>query len=252
MKQPYSFSTGDPSYLVAASTSGRVKPTALTVSNGSVGGFFAVRRFMAHKADSNHSRGGQSPSTVDSHRSTASASHRAARFTQKTHEPVLERPDQVFGSKALDDVCLREPVSQSLTLRIPHDGPCLQENGHDTGSGKQQQQVSPDRTGQRGGKAGLEVNHNQAEKELPNALTFDPVTQQKVRRAKGQVPNEVRLPVEDNRCHDQKAVNGCGNQPRSCVSFRIWRHQASRKARENWKVHNCEHGRRENEEAGNA
>ena len=33
MKQPLSFSTGDPSYFGVASTSGNVSPTALTISN---------------------------------------------------------------------------------------------------------------------------------------------------------------------------------------------------------------------------
>ena len=36
-KLPPSFRTGDPSYFVAASTSGRVSPTARTGSNGSIG-----------------------------------------------------------------------------------------------------------------------------------------------------------------------------------------------------------------------
>src|SRR5438046_887048 len=37
MKQPPTFSTDDPSYFVAASTPGSVRPTVLTVSNGSAG-----------------------------------------------------------------------------------------------------------------------------------------------------------------------------------------------------------------------
>jgi hypothetical protein len=37
MKQPPTFSTGDPSYLVVASTSGSASPTVLTVSKGSAG-----------------------------------------------------------------------------------------------------------------------------------------------------------------------------------------------------------------------
>jgi hypothetical protein len=46
MKQPSSFSTGDPSYLVVASTSGNVSPTALTISNPSVGSCFFGLRFI--------------------------------------------------------------------------------------------------------------------------------------------------------------------------------------------------------------
>jgi len=44
MKAPPSFNTGDPSYLVPASTSGSASPTLLTVSKGSGGpGLFGVR-----------------------------------------------------------------------------------------------------------------------------------------------------------------------------------------------------------------
>lgn len=37
MKQPPTFSTGDPSYFVVASTSGSASPTVLTISNASAG-----------------------------------------------------------------------------------------------------------------------------------------------------------------------------------------------------------------------
>ena len=37
MKQPPSFSTGDPSYFVVASTSGSPSPTVVTISNASDG-----------------------------------------------------------------------------------------------------------------------------------------------------------------------------------------------------------------------
>ena len=46
MKQPFSFSTGDPSYFVVASTFGNVSPTALTISNPSVGSCFFGLRFI--------------------------------------------------------------------------------------------------------------------------------------------------------------------------------------------------------------
>src|SRR4030095_7750876 len=43
MKQPRAFSTGEPSYLIAASTSGKVSPTALTAANESAGPFVTFR-----------------------------------------------------------------------------------------------------------------------------------------------------------------------------------------------------------------
>jgi hypothetical protein len=46
MKQPPSFSTGDPSYFVVASTSGNVSPTYLTISNPSAGSRFFGLRFI--------------------------------------------------------------------------------------------------------------------------------------------------------------------------------------------------------------
>src|SRR5713226_8580143 len=48
MKQPQSFSTGDPSYFVVASTSGSVSPTALTLSKAPARIRFAGIRFMLH------------------------------------------------------------------------------------------------------------------------------------------------------------------------------------------------------------
>jgi len=46
MKLPRTFSTGDPSYFVVASTSGSVSPTVLTVSNVSAGICFVGLRFI--------------------------------------------------------------------------------------------------------------------------------------------------------------------------------------------------------------
>jgi hypothetical protein len=46
MKQPPTFSTDDPSYLVVASTSGSVSPTALTISKGSACVRFVALRFI--------------------------------------------------------------------------------------------------------------------------------------------------------------------------------------------------------------
>src|SRR5262245_13434038 len=46
MKQPPVFSTGDPSYLVAATTSGSESPTARTSSNRSVGACSPFFRLM--------------------------------------------------------------------------------------------------------------------------------------------------------------------------------------------------------------
>ena len=46
MKQPPIFKTGDPSYFVAASTSGSASPTVLTNSNGSPGACFVGLRFI--------------------------------------------------------------------------------------------------------------------------------------------------------------------------------------------------------------
>jgi hypothetical protein len=46
MKQPPTFSTGDPSYLVVASTSGSASPTVLTVSKASACVCFVGLRFI--------------------------------------------------------------------------------------------------------------------------------------------------------------------------------------------------------------
>jgi hypothetical protein len=51
MKQPLTLSTGEPSYFVAASTSGRARPTALTVANESAGLRLLDDRFIEALAE---------------------------------------------------------------------------------------------------------------------------------------------------------------------------------------------------------
>ena len=63
-----------------------------------------------------------SGSAIDSHRSAVPLSHFAAELSTKAHKPVLKRLDEVLGSPALYYLCLRQAVSQSLTLGISYDG----------------------------------------------------------------------------------------------------------------------------------
>jgi hypothetical protein len=49
MKMPPTFSTGDPSYLVVASTSGSASPTVPTISKTSIGACFFGMRFIGNR-----------------------------------------------------------------------------------------------------------------------------------------------------------------------------------------------------------
>jgi hypothetical protein len=132
----------------------------------------------------------KSPPTVDSHRSTASFSDGAAELSTKPQEPVLKRLDEILGSQAFNNLCLRQPVSQSLPLGISYDGSRLEENGYDIRSRKKKEKVSPYRTGERRRAASLEADHNQTKKELPYALSPYRVPQQQVGSASHKVQDE--------------------------------------------------------------
>ena len=51
MKQPPAFRTGDPSYFVAASTSGRASPSSLTVSKGFTAACLVGVRFIDERPE---------------------------------------------------------------------------------------------------------------------------------------------------------------------------------------------------------
>jgi len=94
-----------------------------------------------------------SRSAIDSHRSAASLSDCPAELGAETHKPVLKRLDKILGSQALNNLCLREPVSQSLTLGIDHDGSRLEKDGDDIRSWKKKESVPPYGTKTTGGRS---------------------------------------------------------------------------------------------------
>src|SRR6476661_8180851 len=153
-----------------------------------------------------------SGSAIDSHRSAVPLSHFAAELSTKAHKPVLKRLDEVLGSPALYNLCLRQAVSQSLTLGISHDGARLEENGDDICSRQKKKSVSPDRTSQRRRPARLEADHNQAKKKLPDTLPFYRVSEQQICPAGCEVQDDVQIPVEETARDDHEAVNRRGIQ----------------------------------------
>lgn len=88
-----------------------------------------------------------SSSAIDSLWSAAPPSQFAVELSNKAHKPVLKRLDEILRSQAFNDLGLCQPVSQSLTLRISHDGSRLEENGDDICSRKKKEKVSSYRTG---------------------------------------------------------------------------------------------------------
>ena len=62
-----------------------------------------------------------SSSAIDSLWSAAPPSNSAAELSTKAHKPVLKRFDEILGSQAFNNLGLRQPVSQSLTLGISRD-----------------------------------------------------------------------------------------------------------------------------------
>jgi hypothetical protein len=87
-----------------------------------------------------------SSSAIDSLWSAAPPSDSAAELSTKAHKPVLKRFDEILGSQAFNNLGLRQPVSQSLTLGISHDGSHFEENGDDIRSRKKKEEVSSYRT----------------------------------------------------------------------------------------------------------
>ena len=152
------------------------------------------------------------------------------RTQYKAHKPVLKRFDDILGSQALNNLRLRQPVSQSLTLGISHHGSHLEENGDDIRSRKKKEKVSSYRTSERRRAASFEADHNQAKKELPYALPSYRVPEQQVGSASRKVQDEVRSPVQQTAHHDHEAVYGRGKESPQHIGLCVWRTASPSKA----------------------
>jgi len=187
-----------------------------------------------------------SASRMGSHRSTASLSAGAAGLGTKPNEPHLQGLDEILRSQAFHNLCLRQPVSQSLPLGISYDGSRLEENRNDIGARKKKEKVSSDRSGERRHPPGLEADDDQTKKALSDALPLYRVPQQQVGSASRKVQENARVPVEQAGRDDQKAIYSRGEQPPPDVSLRVWRHQAPGEPSHHRKVQESEHDCREN------
>src|SRR6266849_2485132 len=71
--------------------------------------------------------------------------------------------------------------------------------------------------------AGLDADHNQPKKELPDTLALDGVPQLHVGRASRKVQDQVRSPVEQTGRDDNQAVGRRGALSLSDVGLCVWR-----------------------------
>src|SRR4029079_1465565 len=117
-------------------------------------------------------------SAIGSDRSAAPPSDFAVELDTEAHQPILKRLDEILGCQAVHHLCLRQSVSQSLTLGISYDGARLEENGDDVRSRKKQEGVAPYRAPKRRWAPGFEADHDQAKQQLPDTLSFYRISEQ--------------------------------------------------------------------------
>jgi len=145
--------------------------------------------------------------------------------SQKGAPPIVGGSCEILRAKSFDDLCLRQPVTQALSLRIPQDRDGFQEHRHEVGAGHEQHDVAPHRVHRRAGPSGLDADDGQPQHDLADALPSDRIAHQQVDGATRQRDERIQIPVEEPGRHEQQPVYGCGEQPLLDVRFRVGRHQ---------------------------
>ena len=186
-----------------------------------------------------------SGSAIDVLWSAARSSQSVVELSGKTDY----RLDEFLRSMAFNDLGLCQPVSQSLTLRIPHHGSRLEEKRDDICSRNQKEEVSCYGIGWRAGATVFEADYDQTKKELSDTLPSYGVPEQQVGSSSHQIPDNVRGPVQDTERQDDVAVYDRGHDAPSDIGLRVGRHQPPRKPCCNRKVHDCKNDGRQNANA---
>src|SRR5436190_24044551 len=120
------------------------------------------------------------PGSPDGSGGVAPRTRRAWGLGQEAPPPLGKRARELFCREAVNDLCLRETITEPLPLRVLRDRQAFETHRNEVGTRQEKEQIPPQRGHGARGPAALEMDDDNPEQELADAAADERVTHQHV------------------------------------------------------------------------
>ena len=165
---------------------------------------------------------------IQSYRRSTGLSRIPVQPPDEVEPPFLKGSNDIFGAEPLNHLRQGEPVPEPLALRIPHDGRCLEECGHDVRPRQNEKYVSADTLTPTAWAACRQVDDDETAKELSDAASLRCVSQKQVRRCNNQISRHLGIAIKNQRDADQRSINHSRKETFRHICLGIRRSQCDR------------------------